>query len=75
LQWRNDEAISCLFVWGFFGGFFCFSFLRQFKIVNPTRQPGEKTTKLCKSKLPLHVVWMSNVTKTLIYFIYEQKKY
>jgi hypothetical protein len=33
--------------------------LRQLKIVKPTRQPGEKTNELEKTKLPLHVVWMS----------------
>ena len=40
------KAISCFF-----------SVLRQFKFVKPTRQPGEKTNKLQKTKLSSHVVW------------------
>jgi hypothetical protein len=41
-----------------FKAIFCFfSVLRQFKIEKPTRQPGEKTNKLLKTKLSLHVVW------------------
>jgi hypothetical protein len=51
-----------------------FSVLRQFKIVKPTRQPGEKTNKLLKTKLSLHIVWTWN-NKSLIYFIYQQRKY
>jgi hypothetical protein len=46
-----DEVIFCFF-----------SVLRQFKIVKPTRQPWEKQQAL-KTTLPLHVVWMSNMTK------------
>jgi hypothetical protein len=41
------KAISCFF-----------SVLRQFKIVKPTRQPGEKQTSFEKQKLSMHVVWM-----------------
>jgi hypothetical protein len=35
---------------------FFLSVLRQFKIVKSTRQPGEKTNKLLKTKLSLDVV-------------------
>jgi hypothetical protein len=37
--------------------------LRQFKIVKPTHQQGEKTNKLKKTEVPLHVLWMRNITK------------
>jgi hypothetical protein len=42
--------------------------------MKPTRQPGEKTNKLLKTKLSLHVVWTWK-NKNLIYFIYQQRKY
>jgi hypothetical protein len=34
-----------------------FSALRQFKIMKPTSQPGEKTNKVYRTTLPLKVVW------------------
>jgi hypothetical protein len=49
-----------LVIIGLIGHFLFFSVLRQFKIVKLTHQPGEY-----KTKLPLHIVWMSNITKIL----------
>jgi hypothetical protein len=43
--------------------FLFLSVLRQFKIVKLTRQQGKKTNKLKKTKVPLHVLWMRNITK------------
>jgi hypothetical protein len=57
------KAISCFF-----------SVLRQFKIVKPTRQLGDKTNKLWKTKLSLHVVWMWNITKIWSISFFLQKK-
>jgi hypothetical protein len=37
--------------------------LHQFKIARPTRQPGGKNKQAKKkTKLPVHVVWTSNIT-------------
>jgi hypothetical protein len=52
MEKNPDKAIPCFF-----------SVLRQFKIVKPTRKPGEKTNKFKKAKLPLPVVWLSHITK------------
>jgi hypothetical protein len=53
---------------------FFLSVLCQLKIVKPTRQSGEKTNKIWKTKLSLDVVWMWNVTKNLSFSFFLQKK-
>jgi hypothetical protein len=65
---ENNSIISCLLTGDFpislpFLVGILISILRQFKIVTPTRQPGGKTNKLQKIKLPLYVVWTSKITK------------
>jgi hypothetical protein len=48
------QAISCFF-----------SVLRQLKIVKPTRQPGEKTNKLKKTKL-ISILYGLETTKGIV---------
>jgi hypothetical protein len=60
----NSPADPGHFIFGHLGHFLFFPVLRQFKIVKFTRHPGEKTNELLKTKLPLHALWTSNLTKS-----------
>jgi hypothetical protein len=54
--------------------FLFLSVLRQFKIVKPTRQQGEKQTSL-KNKTASACFMDEKHNQNLIYFIYLERKY
>jgi hypothetical protein len=67
-EFRNPKCYDCKAISCFF------SVLRQFKIVKPTRQPGEKNNQALKNKVVSACCMNVECNKNFIHFFFSAKE-